>query len=68
LPEVTYGMTYEIDKFHSKIVYVGLAQACPNYFVFRIAISKTGLVAGCPHELGGHRGSNEDESIDSPLV
>ena len=46
MPEVTYGTTYEIDKFHSKIVYVGLAQACPNYFVFRIAISKPGLVAG----------------------
>jgi len=29
-PEVTYGMTYDIDKFHSKLVYVGVAQARPN--------------------------------------
>jgi len=38
---VTYGTTYDIyiiyniyiyiDKFHSKLVYVGLAQARPNY-------------------------------------
>ena len=31
---MTYGTTYEIhiyiDKFHSKLVYVGLAQARPN--------------------------------------
>jgi len=33
---VTYGTTYDIwiiiyiDKFHSKLVYVGLAQARPN--------------------------------------
>ena len=29
---------YNIDKFHSKVVYVGLAQACPNYVTWGLTL------------------------------
>jgi len=42
---VTYDMMYDIyiiyiDKFHSKHVYVGLAQAHPNYFYHSVLQGK----------------------------